>query len=139
MSEAPRTLAELAREGLEAYERGDIETVLALLRPDIEVSVSPVMPNPENVRSHEDFLTWVGRWEEAWGSFTSEILSLEAVDDDHVIAHTHQRGTGAASGVEVEMDVFWMFEWDGAKASRIGLYVSREEALAAARGEGAAP
>ena len=109
MSEAPRTLARAGARGpSRPMSAATSKRSLALLRPDIEVSVSPVMPNPENVRSHEDFLTWVGRWEEAWGSFTSEILSLEAVDDDHVIADTHQRGTGAASGIEVEMDVFWM-------------------------------
>ena len=135
MSEPVGTLAELAREGLAAYERGEMERVLELLRPDVEVVVSSVLPNPEAVRSHEDFLAWAARWDEAWDSFTSEILHVEEVDEMHVVCEARQRGIGAASGIEVEMEVFWMFEWDGERATRIGLFVSRDEALAAARGE----
>jgi ketosteroid isomerase-like protein len=136
MSEERERLVELAREGLAAYERGDIDAVLALLHPEIEVTVSPTLPNPEGGSSHDEFLAWTARWEEAWDSFTSDVLSIELVDDRHVIAHARQRGVGAGSGVEVEMEVFWMFEWDGEKTTRLGLYVSREEAVAGARGEG---
>jgi ketosteroid isomerase-like protein len=135
MSEERERLVELAREGLAAYERGDIDAVLALLDSEIEVTVSPMLPNPEGGSSHDEFLAWIARWEEAWDSFTSDVLSIELVDDRHVIAHVRQRGVGAGSGVAVEMEVFWMFEWDGEKTTRLGLFISEEEALAAARGE----
>ena len=93
MSEKARELEQLARDGLGAYERGDMETVLELLHPEIEVRRFAVLPNPEGGKSHEDFLAWTARWEEAWESFRSEILSVDVLDDGHVIAHARQRGS----------------------------------------------
>jgi ketosteroid isomerase-like protein len=136
MSERAGDLEQLAREGLAAYERGDMESVLELLHPQLEVRVSPGLPNPEGGTSHDDFIAWTARWEEAWESFSSEVLSVEELDDRHVIAHARQRGVGAGSGVAVEMEVFWMFEWDGERTTRLALALSREEAEAFAAGEG---
>jgi ketosteroid isomerase-like protein len=134
MSEARRELEERARSGMEAYNRGEIYRVLSLLHPDVSVTTSPTMPNAAAFSGHEEFLRWTARWEEAWESFTSKLVEVTAIDDTHVILHTRQHGVGAASGIEVDMDAFWMFEfeWDLEQTSRLGIYLTREEALAAA-------
>ncbi len=52
MSEEERNLA-IAREGLEAFQRGDIEAFLNLLDPDVEIYSPPDLANPAQFRGRD--------------------------------------------------------------------------------------
>jgi ketosteroid isomerase-like protein len=80
MSEADRNLT-IARQGLEAFRQGDIETFLSLLDPDVEVFSPPALPNPAHFRGRDGYLPWIGRWLEAWESFELEGETVEAVGE----------------------------------------------------------
>jgi ketosteroid isomerase-like protein len=68
MSEQNRNLA-VAREGLEAFRRGDIETFLNLLDPDVEVFSPPELPNPAQFTGRDGYLPWASQWLDAWEPF----------------------------------------------------------------------
>ncbi len=108
--EFERRRAQLA-EGIEAFNRGDVDTVLALLDPDVETHVDPRLMNPGTHRGHEGYLEMVGAWTEAWGSLEAELLEVSEPDERHMLTEIRQRAVGAGSGVPVEMNIFWLFEF----------------------------
>ncbi|MEK6250548.1 MAG: nuclear transport factor 2 family protein [Actinomycetota bacterium] len=139
MSEEERNL-EIAREGLEAFQRGDIETFLNFLDPDVEVFSPPELPNPAHFTGRDGYLPWASRWLDAWESFELEAEAFEPVGEHHVLMTALQRGVGKGSGVEVEMRVCYMLEYRDGLATRVHLYANRELALEEARsGEQGAP
>lgn len=123
---------ELARRGLEAFNRGDIEAVLAMLAPDVAVKSSPDLANPGDFHGHDGFLTWMRDWMDAWERFRVEARDAVTVGDA-VVLSVHQVASGRGSGVEVEMDVAYLFAFAGGKVARLELHAGMEDALAAAR------
>jgi hypothetical protein len=75
----------------------------------------------------------VTAWNEAWGEIDTNVVSVEAPDDRHVIAEIHQTATGDASGVPVEMVVFYLLEIRDGKAVRFHIHADRDAALEAVR------
>ena len=132
MSEEERNLA-IAREGLEAFRRGDIEAFLNLLDPDVEVFSPPELPNPAQFTGRDGYLPWASRWLDAWEDFEFVGEAFEPVGKHHVLMSVVQRGKGKGSGVEVEMRVCYMLEYRDRLATRVHLYADRGQALEAAR------
>jgi ketosteroid isomerase-like protein len=133
MSEADDNVA-IARQGLEAFQRGDIETFLNLLDPDVEVFSPPDLPNPAHFTGRDGYLLWASRWLDAWENFEQlEAEAFEPVGEHHVLMTAVQRGVGRGSGVEVEMQVCYMLEYRDGLATRVHLYADREQALEEAR------
>lgn len=135
----PEENVALVRRALDAFQTGDLETLLAFLHPEVEVYSTPELANPVEAVGRDAWLRWGMEWLEAWESFDIEALSIEAVGANHVVADMLQLGRGQGSGVEVELAVAYMFELHEGLATRYHLYPDRERALAAAReGESAA-
>ena len=131
---------EVAREGVEAFQRGDIEAVLALIHEDGHIYLPPELPNSGTYRGREGFVSWMGQWLEAWEEFSVEMGPAEPVGERHVVASMHQSGRGKGSGVPVEMDIAYMWEVRDDKIVAMHLYATTEEAVQVARereGEGA--
>jgi ketosteroid isomerase-like protein len=126
---------EAVRRGLEAYNRGDLDTIMSLLDEDVEVYSHPDTGNSGTYRGHEGFLEWSRLWLDAWESFRIEVKEIEALDDEHLIAITDQTARGRGSGIEVQQKgVAYLFELRGGRTTRMGLYLDRETALADLRG-----
>jgi ketosteroid isomerase-like protein len=124
---------ELARAGFEAFNRGDIEAVLEMLDPDVEVHSVAEVGEEGTYHGHQGYLEWTGIWLDAWSEFTLEILDIEEIDDENVLVHSRQVGKGKGSGVEVEQFGIYLFTVRNGLATRLHLYATREDALAAAR------
>jgi ketosteroid isomerase-like protein len=129
----------LAREGMEAFQRRDIEGILAFLSPEVEVYSQEDLPNSGEFHGHDGYLQWVGNWLDVWESFEVEPLDFEPIGERHVLVPTRQLGIGKGSGIEVRMTVCFMVEIHERLATRLHFYAEREKALAAAEaGEAAA-
>ena len=125
-------LAELARRGIEAFNRGDIETVLEQLDDEVEVYTPPELPNAGTYRGHDGFLRWIAQWSEAWEEFRLELERIDFVGEHYEVVTVRQFGRGAGSGVEVEMRIAQLYEVHDGKATRLHYYPDRETALATA-------
>jgi ketosteroid isomerase-like protein len=132
-NERQKQNVEVARRGIGAFVRGDMETVLSILSDDVEVFSSPALANPGNYHGHDGFLQWSGNWVDAWEGLELQATSLEAVGQSHVLAAVHQRAEGRASGVAVEMDVVFVFQADGERCGYLALLPDWESALDLAR------
>jgi ketosteroid isomerase-like protein len=125
---------ELARDGIVAYDSGDVEAALKLLSPDIEVYSPPGTVNVGTYHGIEGFLEWTTMWNEAWERFEREVLRVEAVGERHAVAVVHQTGVGRESGVEVEQVSGYLMELnDDEQCSYFALYNDLDAAFAAAR------
>jgi ketosteroid isomerase-like protein len=132
-SERQRRNLELATAGYEAFQRSDLETVLALTDPEVEIYLPPTLPNSGTFRGHEGYVTWIGQWLEAWEDFRIEVLEMEPVGERHVVTTIHQSAMGRGSGIPVEMDVAYMSDIREEKVVALQMYLSRDEAIRVAR------
>ena len=121
---------QIARQAIDAYNRGDHEAVLGFVADDAEVFSSPDLPNAGTFHGHAGYLEWTAQWVEAWDEFRVEVRDVEPVDDRHVLITVRQFGRGALSGIEIEMTTVMLFEIDAeGKIVRFQLHLRREAAL----------
>jgi ketosteroid isomerase-like protein len=119
----------LARKGFEAFNAADINAIMDLLAPDVEVFSSPELANPGTFHGHEGYLTWIRPWNDAWEGLEMEVTATTPVGDRHVVAEVHQTGRGR-SGIEVTMDVAFLFDLnEQGIASFLALLPNREQAV----------
>jgi ketosteroid isomerase-like protein len=123
---------EFITEGLRAFEEGGIEAFLKLADPEIEVYVDPEMANADEFSGHDGFMDWSNRWFDAWSEIEFVPHDPIEVSDAVVVAPMTQRATGAGSGIEVEMEIAWVFRITDGKIMLMHLYKTAERARAAA-------
>jgi ketosteroid isomerase-like protein len=124
---------ELAREGIEAYNRGDYAVVLEMFSPEVEVYAPPSFMNSGRFHGHEGFMEWISHWNEAWESFEIEVTGIEPIGDSFVVLEAHQAGRGRGSGVPVEQDVIYIYEMSGAQCIQLSVHPDRAAAMAHVR------
>ncbi len=120
---------ELVRKGVEEFRAGQIEGLLALVRDDLEIYLPQHLPNSGTYRGHDGFMTWLGRWLDAWEDFAVEIADAKPVGERHVVAMVHQTGRGKGSGVPVEMVVAYLWEVREDRIIALHLYETQAEAV----------
>jgi ketosteroid isomerase-like protein len=131
-TERQRANLEVARAGYEAFQRDDLEGVLALTDPDVEIYLPPTLPNSGTFHGHEGYLTWLNQWLEAWEEFEIQALEMEPVGERHVVTTVHQTAKGKGSGIEVEMEIAYMSEIRDGKVAALQMYMTREDAVSVA-------
>ena len=130
MSDGGDERVQLVEEGMDAFARGDMRAVLALMADDVEVDSPQDLGNsPAGARGHDVYLRWLDAWLEAWEEYSVEIERIEAVGERHVVAACNQRATGRGSGIEVEFPVAYMWEVEDGRASAFHLYRTWDEAV----------
>jgi ketosteroid isomerase-like protein len=119
-------------EGIEAFNAGDFEAVIAELPDDVEWQVLEQLPDQGPFRGGEGVLRFWESWRETFSDFHAEID--EVVDaGDHVILMMHMVGRGRDSGADVKTPTYaqvWTFR--GETVERVRMLPSKEEALEAA-------
>jgi len=124
---------QLIREGFESWERGNVEDTLALYDSQIEVYSPPEVGNPGTFHGIDGFLRWAQTWQEAWESFTQELIRVEPVGDGHALAVVDQVGVGKGSGIRVERRATWVYEIRDEKLVYLAIFFDHDRALALAR------
>ena len=130
-SEIQQRNLEITRRGFDAYNRGDLEALIEILHPDVELHADQELVNGGDFRGHDGYIRWNAEWTEAWEEFTIDLRAVDPIGGRYILADTHQAGRGAGSGIEVEMAAYWVFEVADGQVIRMHLYASRERALAA--------
>jgi ketosteroid isomerase-like protein len=122
---------EIVRRGHEAFERGDVAAMLALVHPELVSYVAPPLADPAEYHGPNGMFQMMANWTEGFDDYVQR--AEEYIDaGDHVIVRVHQRATGAQSGVPVERD-FWFFHTvRNGKLTRMGVHESKQQALEAA-------
>ena len=125
MSEENVEIAARVRRGYDAYSRGDFDTLMQWIHPEIELLPAGGQPP---IRGAADYRAWMEP--DAFQSQVLEILELR-LNGNKVL--THQRSTirGAGSGIEADFLSWtvWTLDEEGL-ARRQEIYLDHEEAEA---------
>jgi ketosteroid isomerase-like protein len=99
----------LARQGIGAFNAGDMAGMMAVISPDIEVYASPEMANAGRYHGHDGFMSWITAWIEAWEEISAEVTDTTAVGERHIATAIHQEGRGR-EGIALSMELAFLFE-----------------------------
>jgi ketosteroid isomerase-like protein len=120
----------IVRAVFDAYFRGDMESVLRLVDPEIVVTQRSEMPDAMTRHGHAGVVEAIAVWPDQWDDYQLEIVQI--VDaGDHVVVRTHQRGRGKGSGVDVEDEIWFVFGFRNGKVAEWRMFGAEREALEA--------
>ena len=123
----------LARQGMDAFNAGDMAGMMAVISPDIEVYASPEMANAGSYYSHDGFMSWITAWTEAWEEISAEVTDTTPVGERHIVTAIHQEGRGR-EGIMLSMELAFLFEMDSAGlCGYMAMVPTPEEAIELAR------
>jgi ketosteroid isomerase-like protein len=127
---------ERVREGYATFNREGLRAMVDVFwTPDIVWDVQPMrIPGLDAAYRGADEV--IGFFELWLGSFDAETWTVEPIEitdlGDRILVVLRQRGAGASSGVEVELEFAQLIETRDGRAARATHYLTKEEALAAA-------
>src|SRR4051812_14740405 len=120
----------LLRAGFAAFNRRDMETVLAMWHPDGELHELADVPDARVYHGHDGVREWLT---DLTATFTG--LSFDPQEftshGDVVLVDAVATATGRGSGVPLSYRVFFVFRMRDGKAVRVEGYLERARALEA--------
>jgi uncharacterized protein len=125
--------AELVRQGMEAWSRGDLDATMKLIDPGIVWRPVTAWPGlqPE-YRGHAGVRRFWDAFREPWEEITLEADEIRELDDHRVLTISHFRGRGRASGVTTETRVHTVWTIENGKLVRFESFTDEQAALEAA-------
>jgi uncharacterized protein len=120
---------ETIRRGVEAYNSGDVEGLIATSDPDVRLTpIRKLLEGGEYV-GHEGLREFVADMDEDWTERGIDVSELRDAGD-RVLVLGDFYGTGRASGTEVRYPVAWLCEMREGKLARLRAYTDQGQALA---------
>ena len=122
---------ELVHRLAEAWNRSDVEAVLALFDSECEVVFPPEVPEPGPFYGHEELRRWAEGFLAAWEFHHSEVREIVEAGES-VVAVLHLVGRGIGSGVEMDETNAHLFTIRQGRIVRWQNFNERADALQAA-------
>ena len=119
---------EIVRSAFVAFGDGDLERLRALVTDDVAV----YRAEPDGATSHglAGFLQLTADWTEGFAEWTT--MPAEFTDTaERVLVRVRQSARGEASGVALEEDWWFVYEFRGTKIARMSIYAHETDALEA--------
>lgn len=121
---------EIVRTGYEALNKGDVDAVLQVFAPDIEVHLPEGGINAGILSGHQGVREFLQGYSEAFESY--QIEPERFVDaDDRIVAFCRHSGLGRSSGIEVENYPAHVWTMRAGKAVRLDVFPERVDVLEA--------
>ena len=115
----------------EAWNRGDVDAVLALVTEDAEWAIAEENPNACTLRGRDEIRAYLRDW-----SDTMPDLRIEAAEDidagDAVVTLATVSGRAGADGPDVTVGIAFVTRFVDGRATRTEEYLSPRQALDAA-------
>ena len=126
--------AELVRDICGVWSRGDLEATLDLIHPDArwEPSGRFIGSGSTTYRGHTGVQRFWNLFREPWEDISLEPVDATEVDETRLLTRTRFRGTGRASGIVTETELFVIWTVEGGKVSRYQSFAERDQAMEAA-------
>jgi ketosteroid isomerase-like protein len=117
------------RQGMDAFNRGDVDALLGFCHEDIEID------DPERTgrtwRGHDEYREFIGEWLELFDDYAIEVEEIEANGDSYYVRFI-QRGRGRGSGLEFELPLHYVLTFRGERIARMQLFTPAADARRAA-------
>ncbi len=120
----------IARRSADAFNRGDIDTWLGYIDPEIEWHGVSDEPDPGPFRGHDGVLKMVARWIEAFPDFRAEVEDyIDA--GQYVVVPMRLRGRTVSSDADLVVEDVLVQRYRDGKIVEVREYRTRAEALKA--------
>jgi ketosteroid isomerase-like protein len=126
---------DVVRTALGAFSRGDADTALRLVHPEIVSRRLAPLPDPHTYHGPDGVLAMYADWTADFGEFELDPLEPEQVGDQ-VLMGLHQTARGRVSGVPVEGTYWFLFTVEDGLIVHQDAFATREQALASSAQEG---
>ena len=122
--------SEVASRLLFAFNRGSVEEVTGLCDPDVKLTTLFGRVHDAHAQGHEGLRQWLDHIERTWAFIEARV---DEVDDrgEWVLVAGSSRGRGRASPSEIAWEWTAAIKVEAGRVVSLGIYLSREEALAA--------
>ena len=100
---------EVVQAAIDAYNAGDIDTMLRLYAVDSEVIPDSEMLESERLLGRESLRHWINELGGAWSRVRWEIEEVRAVGADRVLVRGAWGGTGQGSGLDIASNFSGIF------------------------------
>ena len=121
----------ILRDSIDASGRQDFARALEAMDEDVEVHLPPAFPGAGTARGHEGWLRLQAEFEEAFAGVDYEPEEFEQAGD-RILVRIRYSGTARHTEIPIDVDVYWLYTFRGAKIRRMDVFLDREEATAAA-------
>jgi ketosteroid isomerase-like protein len=122
--------AAVVRALFERVNAGELDGAIELLAPDAVFVVPPdASAEPDTYRGHDGARRYFSGFDGVLDEVRFELLDLEQVTDDTVLAAAKLRGRGTTTGIPVEQETFVVLRVRDGLVSWIRPYADRESAL----------
>ena len=124
---------ELVQQVCADWSRGDLEAAITFI--DENASWEPsgrFIGSGETYRGHDGVRRFWDIFREPWESISLEPLDFTEVDQERILTRTRFRGTGRASGLVTETELYVIWTIANGKLSRYQSFADRDRALEAA-------
>ena len=112
----------------DALKEGDVDAILQVCDPDVEVYMPPNVVAAIAPRGHREVGDYLRGWFDSWHLYRAE--PEDFVDaGDQVVALVKLRARGKGSRFEIDEPIADVFEVDQGRISKLRLYVPRDTAL----------
>ena len=117
--------AELGPEFAAAFNRRDLDGMLALVTDDVELVPIRAAVEDTVYRGTEGIVQWMHDLEESWSELRIEFERIEQPAPDRQIVYGRVVGRGVESSAPVEMRVRWLGQLRDGRLARIETVVER--------------
>jgi ketosteroid isomerase-like protein len=136
---SPQWMRDYIGELTKAYRAGDLDWVLEHSDPRIEIVQPPEFPDGRTYRGLDGVIEALLDWPKEWEDFQLEPKRAFALTDEQFVVLATHKGRSRRVGVEVEAEIVWLFTRPGELVTRWDMFMSVEQALAAANAAEPAP
>ena len=119
----------------DAFNRRDVEEIVRDLDSDVELAEWPDAPGARTFQGPDGVRRAFEGWFETWEWMQVDVEEVEEAED-RVMATVFQRARGSASGAEVTIRAWNVYEFRYGKVWRLLLFTDRESAIEALQGPG---
>jgi ketosteroid isomerase-like protein len=110
----------------ERVNSGDVESVIELLAPDARFVVPPeASAEPDTYEGHEGARRYFRGFDGVLDDVRFDLIELEQVSPDTVLAETRLRGRGTTTGIPVEQQTYALFTVRAGLVTGIRPYADR--------------
>ncbi len=115
----------MVRAAIDAQNRGDLDAVVAACRDDVEMKRVDGIPDQGLIRGKQALREFLSP--DVFSEQRLELLGMTE-GEDAVIAHLRVRNRGAASGIDLEVESYIVYLFDGDQVHRVESWRGREDA-----------
>jgi ketosteroid isomerase-like protein len=131
-ADVSREQVEIVKRALAAWNRHDVEAMVAEAAPDSEYAISERNPNSRLLHGREEIADYLRDWHETVNGLHYELEELHDADGTVVVLGTMSGRVGGDDGPAITADLAFVLHFDGTVVVRTEEYLDRREALTAA-------